>query len=197
MGQSFRIAAAPRQRSHSQVRVSRDWPHSRLPQTGGPGHRIYIPQRQAGPIIYAQAPRSLSVAFYDSQGYGGGIWPHLHTGLSQLSLNFLLRSTVQSTSPSWNKAPMWGLRTDFYYCQTVAGLLIWGALFDERTDLSFTISAGPRQHSHSRVPLPWDSGPYFTVLDSSQSYFTTSLSQLARVPRYIGWIQQRTPFPSL
>jgi hypothetical protein len=29
----------------------------------------------------------------------------------------------QSASLSWNKAPIWGLRPDFYYCQTVAGLL--------------------------------------------------------------------------
>jgi hypothetical protein len=42
----------------------------------------------------------------------------------------------QSTSLSWNKAPIWGLRPDFYYCQTVVGLLIWGALSDERTALS-------------------------------------------------------------
>jgi hypothetical protein len=33
----------------------------------------------------------------------------------------------QSASLSWNKAPIWGLRLDFYYCQTVAGLL-FGAL---------------------------------------------------------------------
>jgi hypothetical protein len=50
----------------------------------------------------------------------------------------------QSASLSWNKAPIWSLRPDFYYCQTVAGLLIWGALSDEMTDLSFTIAAGPR-----------------------------------------------------
>jgi hypothetical protein len=72
----------------------------------------------------------------------------------------------QSASLSSNKAPIWGLRPDFYYCRTVAGLLIWGALADERTGLSFTISAGPRQRSHSRVPVPWDSRPYFTVSDS-------------------------------
>jgi hypothetical protein len=57
----------------------------------------------------------------------------------------------QSASLSWNKAPIWGLRPDFYYCQTVAGLLMWGALSDERTGLSFTIAAGPRQRNHSRV----------------------------------------------
>jgi hypothetical protein len=34
----------------------------------------------------------------------------------------------QSAIPSWNKAPVWGLRPDFYYCQTVAGLLMRGSL---------------------------------------------------------------------
>jgi hypothetical protein len=45
----------------------------------------------------------------------------------------------QSASLSWNKAPIWGLQPDFYYCQTIASLLMWGALSDERTGLSFTI----------------------------------------------------------
>jgi hypothetical protein len=43
----------------------------------------------------------------------------------------------QSASLSWNKAPFWGLRSDFYYCQTVAGLFMYGALSDERMGLSF------------------------------------------------------------
>jgi hypothetical protein len=38
----------------------------------------------------------------------------------------------QSASLSWNKAPILGLRLNFYYCQTFAGLLMWGALSDER-----------------------------------------------------------------
>jgi hypothetical protein len=50
-------------------------------------------------------------------------------------------------SLSWNKASIWCLRQDFYYCQMVASLLIWGALSDERTVLSFTIAAGPRQRT--------------------------------------------------
>jgi hypothetical protein len=57
----------------------------------------------------------------------------------------------QSASLSWNKAPIWDLRPDFYYCQTVAGLLTWGTLSDERTDLSFTIAPEPRQRSHFLV----------------------------------------------
>jgi hypothetical protein len=73
----------------------------------------------------------------------------------------------QSASLSWNKAHIWGLRPDFYYCQTFAGLLMWEALSDERTGLSFTIDAGPRQQSHSRVRVPWDSRPYFTASDST------------------------------
>jgi hypothetical protein len=55
MGLSFTIAAGPRQRSHSRVQVLRDSSHStvsdrRLPQPGGPGLRIYIPQEQDGRV---------------------------------------------------------------------------------------------------------------------------------------------------
>jgi hypothetical protein len=54
---SFTIAAGPRHRSHSWVRVPQDsWSYftvsdSRLPQSGGPGPHIYIPQEQGGPVI--------------------------------------------------------------------------------------------------------------------------------------------------
>jgi hypothetical protein len=71
-----------------------------------------------------------------------------------------------SASLSWNKAPVWGLRPDIYFYQTVAGLLISGALSDERTGLLFKIVAGPQQRSHSRVRVHWDSRTYFTVSDS-------------------------------
>jgi hypothetical protein len=60
----------------------------------------------------------------------------------------------QSASLSWNKAPIWGLGADICFCQTVAGLLTWDVLSDERAGLSFTIAAGPRQRSHSRVRVP-------------------------------------------
>jgi hypothetical protein len=67
---------------------------------------------------------------------------------------FQLQLFCQAASLSGNEAPLWDLRPDFYYCQTVAGLLMWGALSDERTGLSFTIAAGPRQRSHLRVRVP-------------------------------------------
>jgi hypothetical protein len=75
----------------------------------------------------------------------------------------------QSASLSWNKAPVWGLRPDFYYRQTVACLELWGALTDERTGLSITIAAGPRQRSYSRVRVPRDLKQYFTLSDSRLS----------------------------
>jgi hypothetical protein len=40
---------------------------------------------------------------------------------------------------------------------------MWGILSDEKTDLSFTIAAGPRQRSRSRIRVPWDSGQYFIL----------------------------------
>jgi hypothetical protein len=57
MNLSITIAAGPRQRSHSQVRIPRDprqyftASDSRFTQPGGPGPRIYIPQKQGGPVI--------------------------------------------------------------------------------------------------------------------------------------------------
>jgi hypothetical protein len=71
-----------------------------------------------------------------------------------------------SASLSWNKAPIWGLRPNFYYCMTVVGLLLWPALSDEKTGLTLIIAAGPRQSSHFRLRVQWDSWPYFTVSDS-------------------------------
>jgi hypothetical protein len=57
MGLLFTIAAGPRQYSHFQVWVPQDsWPHfavsnSRLPQPGGPGPHICIPQEHGVPVI--------------------------------------------------------------------------------------------------------------------------------------------------
>jgi hypothetical protein len=61
-----------RQRSHSQVRVPRDsWPYfavtdSRLPQPGQVP--VFISPRNGVAHLYPQAPGSLFVASYDSQG---------------------------------------------------------------------------------------------------------------------------------
>jgi hypothetical protein len=87
-----------------------------------------------------------------------------HCLVATLKLRYDRRSSAsQSILVS---SPIWGPRPYFCYCQTVAGLLMWGALPDERMDLSYTFAADPRQRSHSRVRAPRDWWPYFSVSDS-------------------------------
>jgi hypothetical protein len=74
------------------------------------------------------------------------------TGLSWVE--FYVTTDGQPASLSRNKAPLWGLRPDLYFCLTVAGLLISGALSDERPGLSFTIPVDPRQRCHFLVRVP-------------------------------------------
>jgi hypothetical protein len=71
-----------------------------------------------------------------------------------------------SANLSWCQEPIWGFRPDFYYCQTATGLLMWGALSDERTGLPFTIADGPRQRSQFWVWVSRDSWPYHFASDS-------------------------------
>jgi hypothetical protein len=145
MGLSFTIAAGPRHRRHSQVRVPQEsWPHvtvwdSRLPQAGGWGPRIYIPQDRVSQL-YPQPRGYLFIAFcttyratwrYSTPPPRGVLEP-THASQSQSHDT----TDGQSASLSWNKAPVWSLRPDFYYCLTVTGVLMWGALSDERTGLS-------------------------------------------------------------
>jgi hypothetical protein len=89
----------------------------RLPQPGGPGPRMHIPQEQGVPVI-PPSTGLLSVA-------------------SKSQNQSYVTTDGQSASLSWNKAPIWGVNPDFCYYQTVAGLLMWGALSDERTGLLF------------------------------------------------------------
>jgi hypothetical protein len=67
--------------------------------------------------------------------------------LTQSQSQIHVTTDDQSASLSWNKAPIWGVRPDFHYCQTIAGLLIWGALSDERSGLSLT------NYTHNVSPL--------------------------------------------
>jgi hypothetical protein len=120
---------------------------------------------------------SLFTTSYDSQDYGGGR-TCLHTPSRVKSY---VTTDGQSTTASWNKATIWGLWPDFYYCQIVAGLLMWGALPDKRTGLSFTTAAGPHHHSHSLVGVPWDSRPYFTASDSRLPFLSPPTTRRATV----------------
>jgi hypothetical protein len=62
------------------------------------------------------------------------------TGFSSYSISqsqSYVTTDGQSASLSWDKPSAWGLRPDFHYCQTVARLLMWDVLSDERTNMSF------------------------------------------------------------
>jgi hypothetical protein len=56
---------------------------------------------------------------------------HLTHGSKCQSLSKYITTDGQSASLSWCQAPMWGPWPYFYYYQTVADLLMWGALSDE------------------------------------------------------------------
>jgi hypothetical protein len=71
----------------------------------------------------------------------------------------------EDSSQASVEATHWDSWPDIYYCLTVTVLFLWGALSDERTDLSFVYVTGHCQRSLSRVQVPWDSQPYFTVID--------------------------------
>jgi hypothetical protein len=87
----------------------------------------------------------------------------------------------QSASLSWYKAPIRGLRPDFYFRTeygirlTVTFLIPWAALSDKRTGLSFVCAAGPCQRILSRVLVPWDLRPYFTVSDLRLPWLSRSI----------------------
>jgi hypothetical protein len=54
----------------------------------------------------------------------------------------------QSASLSWYKTPIWAYDQIFIAIRNTSdscSLLIWGALSDERTGLSFTVASGPSQ----------------------------------------------------
>jgi hypothetical protein len=132
-GLPFTIIAGPRQRSHSRVRVSGDsWPYftvsdSRLPQPGGPGPRIYIPQEQ----VVRVKPPGTRVPFRRLLRLVGLRWRYSNPPPRRVlgtkpKIKVMLRPTVQSASLSSNKSFFWGWRPDLYYRQTVVGLLMWG-----------------------------------------------------------------------
>jgi hypothetical protein len=109
--------------------------HLRLPQPGGSGSRIYIPQEHGVPVI------------------------PLRTELTKMKVEVTLQLTVsQSTCRSWSyfatdsqsvsqvlvSSTLAGLATRYYFlseccCLKFAVLYLLGALSDERTSLQFAV----------------------------------------------------------
>jgi hypothetical protein len=86
-----------------------------------------------------------------------------HTCKSKSKLCYDRRPVGQSVLAS---SPHLGPKTRFLLLSDSYGFVVSSALSDERTSLSFTIAAGPRQRGHSQVRVPRYSRPYFTVSDS-------------------------------
>jgi hypothetical protein len=77
----------------------------------------------------------------------------------------------------------------FFYCQTVAVLLMCVILSDKRIGVQFRCAAGPHQHSQ----FPQDSLPYITVSvwDSPNlvPIFISPRNRMAQLyPRALGWL---------
>jgi hypothetical protein len=66
-------------------------------------------------------------------------------------------------------------------CVTVTVLFLWDALSDERSDLSFVCAAGLCQRSLSRVRIPWDLRPYFTVWNLRLPFSSPPTSRRVKV----------------
>jgi hypothetical protein len=134
--------------------------------------RVRVPW-DSRPYFTVSDLRPLFVASYDSQGHGGGIRPRLHTGWLSRNLNMSLSHVTtdgQSASLAWYKAPIRGLRPDFFpfgiwntsnsYALASVGRPLW------REDGSvFCICRWPLPAQSFSVLVPWDLRPYITVSD--------------------------------
>jgi hypothetical protein len=69
----------------------------------------------------------------------------------------MLRPTVSRPVCLRIKHPSGAYSQIFITVRQLQVLLMWDALSDERTGMSFTIAPGPRQRGHLRVLIPWDS----------------------------------------
>jgi hypothetical protein len=106
-------------------------PHLRLPQPGGPGPCIYIPQEQGGRVIplgtgfsFCRPLRLTGLRLRYSQSQS-----HVSTDDQSVSQYVLM------SNPFWFSWP------DVCYCLMINVVSLWGALSDKRSGLSIVIQS--------------------------------------------------------
>jgi hypothetical protein len=116
----------------------------RLPQPGRPGSCTYFYEEHGSPVI---PPAT-------------GLF-----GFMKLKLKLIYDRRSVGKSLLVSSSHLKPVTRFFVFHPTVAGFLIWAALPDQRIglNLTHTIASGPCQSSHSRVQVPQNSWPYFTV----------------------------------
>jgi hypothetical protein len=130
------------------------------------------------PFLQLSIPRLLSTIVYSAV---------LRLLLLLLTLSLMLRPTVSRPVCLGIKHSSGAYDQIFFsvqnmeYVLTVTFLIPWVALSDERTGRSFVCAAGPCQRSLSRVLVPWDLRPYFTVSDLRLSFLSPSTTRRVTV----------------
>jgi hypothetical protein len=99
------------------------------------------------PATSAHVSSAQSLLLNSSQGRGGSC-PSAELPRQPFLASGLKKSYVTTDGQSASLSQCLGGPR---HCQESCGLLTWGALYGERAALPFTITAGPRQRSHSRT----------------------------------------------
>jgi hypothetical protein len=133
------------------------------------------------PVIMTHNQFSPELFFPDCRGLASFLFS-FYDWLLSLSPSLMLRPTVSRPVCLVIKHPS-GTYDQIFITARELRCFLCGALSlsVERTGLSFTIAAGPRQRSHSRVRVQWDSRPYFTVSNSRLPFSSPSTTRRATV----------------
>jgi hypothetical protein len=121
-----------------------------------------LASRHSTTVLFAVAKVKVTLRLTVSQSVSVGVEPHLGAH-DQIFIT------------------VWQLRSCFSS----------GALSDEKTGLSFVYAAGPCQRSLSRVRVPWDLRPYFTVSDLRLRFSSLPTTRRVTVPASTGSSRSR------
>jgi hypothetical protein len=155
----------------SRVRVTgNSWPYFivselRLPPSGGPSPRIFIPQEKGDQVISTAFGFPICHSLRLARSRWRYSTPPPHVCVNSIQSQSHTAIDGQSTSRPLCRAPFEAHDQIFNFSLTVMVLLLWGVLSDRRIGLSFVYAAGHRQGSLSRVGVPWYSWQYFTLSD--------------------------------